>query len=92
LHMLYAWLALAGLSTLYVAWDNFVLPNREKTVMKWGGHPAEVKQLAGEIVAAHNARSMSWSPTPWEHGYSDMGGHGRSGGRARPTTSGCRSR
>jgi FtsP/CotA-like multicopper oxidase with cupredoxin domain len=34
--MLYAWLALAGLSTLYVAWDNFVRKNPEQTVMKWG--------------------------------------------------------
>jgi FtsP/CotA-like multicopper oxidase with cupredoxin domain len=34
--MLYAWLALAGLSTLYVAWDNFVRKNPEETVMKWG--------------------------------------------------------
>ncbi len=34
--MLYSWLALAGLSTLYVAWDNFVRKNPEETVMKWG--------------------------------------------------------
>jgi hypothetical protein len=33
--LLYAWFALAGLSTLYVAWDNFVGRNPEETVMKW---------------------------------------------------------
>ena len=34
--ILYAWFALAGLSTAYVAWDNFVRGNPEETVMKWG--------------------------------------------------------
>ena len=34
--LLYAWFALAGLSTLYVVWDNFVGKNPEETVMKWG--------------------------------------------------------
>lgn len=34
--ILYGWFALAGLSTLYVAWDNFVGKNPEETVMKWG--------------------------------------------------------
>jgi hypothetical protein len=34
--LLYAWFALAGASTLYVAWDNFVRKNPEETVMKWG--------------------------------------------------------
>lgn len=34
--ILYGWFALAGLSTLYVAWDNFVRKNPEETVMKWG--------------------------------------------------------
>jgi FtsP/CotA-like multicopper oxidase with cupredoxin domain len=34
--LLYAWFALAGMSTLYVAWDTFVRKNPEETVMKWG--------------------------------------------------------
>jgi FtsP/CotA-like multicopper oxidase with cupredoxin domain len=34
--ILYGWFALAGLSTAYVAWDNFVRKNPEETVMKWG--------------------------------------------------------
>jgi hypothetical protein len=34
--ILYAWFALAALSTAYVAWDNFVHKNPEETVMKWG--------------------------------------------------------
>jgi hypothetical protein len=34
--LLYAWFVLAGLSTLYVTWDNFVRKNPEETVMKWG--------------------------------------------------------
>jgi hypothetical protein len=34
--ILYAWFALAALSTAYVAWDNFVRKNPEETVMKWG--------------------------------------------------------
>jgi FtsP/CotA-like multicopper oxidase with cupredoxin domain len=34
--MLFAWFALAVLSTAYVAWDNFVRKNPEETVMKWG--------------------------------------------------------
>ena len=34
--ILWSWFALAGLSTLYVAWDNFVGRNPEETVMKWG--------------------------------------------------------
>lgn len=34
--ILYGWFVLAALSTLYVAWDNFVRKNPEETVMKWG--------------------------------------------------------
>src|SRR4028118_1021327 len=34
--LLYVWFVLAGLSTAYVAWDNFVKKNPEETVMKWG--------------------------------------------------------
>ena len=34
--ILYGWVALAGLSTLYVAWDGLVRGNPENTVMKWG--------------------------------------------------------
>ena len=34
--ILYVWFVLAGLSTAYVAWDNFVNKNPEETVMKWG--------------------------------------------------------
>ena len=34
--ILLGWFVLAGLSTLYVAWDNFVRKNPEETVMKWG--------------------------------------------------------
>jgi len=34
--VLFAWFALAALSTAYVAWDNFVQKNPEETVMKWG--------------------------------------------------------
>src|ERR687897_157775 len=34
--LLYIWFALAGVSTAYVAWDNFVKKNPEETVMKWG--------------------------------------------------------
>ena len=34
--ILYGWFALAALSTVYVAWDNFVRKNPEETVMKWG--------------------------------------------------------
>ena len=34
--ILYSWFALAGLSTAYVVWDNFVRGNPEETVMKWG--------------------------------------------------------
>ena len=34
--LLLSWFALAGLSTAYVAWDNFVRGNPEETVMKWG--------------------------------------------------------
>ena len=33
---LYVWFVLAGVSTAYVAWDNFVRKNPEETVMKWG--------------------------------------------------------
>lgn len=34
--ILFGWFALAALSTLYVAWDNFGRGNPEETVMKWG--------------------------------------------------------
>jgi FtsP/CotA-like multicopper oxidase with cupredoxin domain len=34
--ILIGWFVLAALSTLYVAWDNFVRKNPEETVMKWG--------------------------------------------------------
>jgi hypothetical protein len=34
--LLYVWFALAGLSTVYVIWDQFVGKNPEETVMKWG--------------------------------------------------------
>ena len=34
--ILIGWFTLAALSTLYVAWDNFVRKNPEETVMKWG--------------------------------------------------------
>ena len=34
--LLYVWFVLAGLSTAYVAFDNFVKKNPEETVMKWG--------------------------------------------------------
>jgi hypothetical protein len=34
--ILFGWFALAGLSTLYVVWDNFVRRNPEETVMRWG--------------------------------------------------------
>ncbi len=34
--MLIAWFTLAGLSTIYVAYDNFVCKNPEEKVMKWG--------------------------------------------------------
>jgi amino acid transporter len=34
--LLYVWFVLAGTSTAYVAWDNFVKKNPEETVMKWG--------------------------------------------------------
>ena len=34
--ILIGWFVLAGLSTLYVSWDNFVRKNPEETVMKWG--------------------------------------------------------
>ncbi len=37
--LLYVWFVLAGLSTAYVAWDNFVMKNPEETVMKWGWAP-----------------------------------------------------
>jgi hypothetical protein len=33
---LWAWFVLAALSTVYVAWDNFVRGNPEESVMKWG--------------------------------------------------------
>ena len=33
---LWTWFALAALSTIYVAWDNFVSGNPEEPVMKWG--------------------------------------------------------
>ena len=33
---LYVWFVLAGISTAYVIWDNFVNKNPEETVMKWG--------------------------------------------------------
>ena len=34
--LLIVWFVLAGLSTAYVAWDNFIRKNPEETVMKWG--------------------------------------------------------
>jgi hypothetical protein len=34
--ILYAWFAVAALSTAYVAWDNFARKNPEETVMRWG--------------------------------------------------------
>ena len=34
--LLYVWFVLAGLSTAYVVWDQFVGKNPEETVMKWG--------------------------------------------------------
>ncbi|HEV3505077.1 MAG TPA: DUF4396 domain-containing protein, partial [Actinomycetes bacterium] len=34
--ILVSWFVLAALSTLYVAWDNFVRKNPEEPVMKWG--------------------------------------------------------
>jgi manganese oxidase len=34
--LLYVWFVLAGLSTAYVVWDQFVKKNPEETVMKWG--------------------------------------------------------
>jgi hypothetical protein len=34
--LLYSWFVLAGLSTAYVVWDNFIHKNPEQTVMKWG--------------------------------------------------------
>ena len=33
---LIVWFVLAGLSTAYVVWDNFVNKNPEETVLKWG--------------------------------------------------------
>jgi hypothetical protein len=34
--LLWAWFVLAAVSTVYVAWDNFVKGNPEEPVMKWG--------------------------------------------------------
>ena len=34
--LLYVWFVLAGISTVYVVWDQFVGKNPEETVMKWG--------------------------------------------------------
>lgn len=33
---LWIWFALAAVSTLYIAWDNFIVGNPEEPVMKWG--------------------------------------------------------
>jgi len=49
--LLYAWFALAGLSTLYVAWDNFVGRNPQETMMKWATNDNVEEEGAGGLTS-----------------------------------------
>jgi hypothetical protein len=62
--LLWAWFALATLSTAYVAWDNFVAGNPEETVMKWGW--VLITVYMGPIAAALYVLADK-EPRPGEH-------------------------
>ena len=62
--ILYGWFALAGLSTLYVVWDNFVRKNPEEPVMKWGW--VLITLYMGPIALALYVLSDK-EPAPGEH-------------------------
>jgi uncharacterized protein DUF4396 len=62
--LLYVWFALAGLSTAYVVWDQFVKKNPEETVMKWGW--VLITLYMGPIALALYVLSDK-EPRPGEH-------------------------
>jgi len=51
--LLWAWCALAAMSTAYVAWDNFGARNPEETVMKWG---ASSRPMANPFHPPHKSK------------------------------------
>lgn len=62
--ILYGWVALAGLSTLYVAWDGLVRGNPENTVMKWGWI---LIALYMRPILARALRALRQEPAPGTH-------------------------
>jgi hypothetical protein len=62
--LLYVWFALAGLSTAYVVWDQFVGKNPEETVMKWGW--VLITLYMGPVALALYVLSDK-EPRPGEH-------------------------
>ena len=61
--LLYAWFALSALSTVYVAWDNFVNKNPEETAQLFVTGE-QVKNTLEDILAQMKAEGVRFSTTP----------------------------